>query len=332
MKIKILFALLIALFLLSGCSEVNLNEYNLNKEVSEPKIKEYKIPPKVFFCPEDDCEKEILKALDKAEKSIHCAFYDIDVEIIIGLLDEKNKIIDVKLVVDGDNFNFVEHLDFSRNANSSSLMHNKFCIIDNKTILTGSLNPTENGVKKNNNNLIIIDSYYLSKNYEDEFKELWNHTYGKGNKAKFNEVYINNKRIENYFCPEDNCAYHVEQEIKKANQSIYFMTFSFTHPSIATEIVLKHCKGIEVKGIIEARQASKYSKFKLLDYQEIKIIKDNNKANMHHKVFIIDNKTVITGSFNPTKNADNRNDENILIIEDRMIAKEFLDEFEKLYN
>ena len=48
---------------------------------------------------------------------------------------------------------------------------------------------------------------------------------------------------------------------------------------------------------------------------------------MHHKFFIIDNRTVITGSFNPSKNADNRNDENIVIIEDAEIAAEFLDEF-----
>jgi len=52
---------------------------------------------------------------------------------------------------------------------------------------------------------------------------------------------------------------------------------------------------------------------------------------MHHKVFIIDNETVITGSFNPTKNADLRNDENILIIHNKWIAKKYLKEFEKVW-
>jgi phosphatidylserine/phosphatidylglycerophosphate/cardiolipin synthase-like enzyme len=52
---------------------------------------------------------------------------------------------------------------------------------------------------------------------------------------------------------------------------------------------------------------------------------------MHHKVFIIDNKTVITGSYNPTKNANERNDENILIIHDKKIAEKYLKEFERIY-
>ena len=42
---------------------------------------------------------------------------------------------------------------------------------------------------------------------------------------------------------------------------------------------------------------------------------------MHHKVFIIDEEIVITGSFNPSKNADTRNDENILIINKKTMKK-----------
>ena len=52
---------------------------------------------------------------------------------------------------------------------------------------------------------------------------------------------------------------------------------------------------------------------------------------MHHKVFIIDQETVITGSFNPTNAGDSKNDENILIIKDKGIAKQFKEEFDKVY-
>ncbi len=51
---------------------------------------------------------------------------------------------------------------------------------------------------------------------------------------------------------------------------------------------------------------------------------------MHHKTFIIDQETVITGSFNPTGGGDKRNDENVLIITDKNIAKEFMDEYWKV--
>ena len=319
--------LLIILLLISGCSN-----FNLNKEITEPELKEYKNIPKVFFCPQDDCEGELFKVINSAKESVHCAFYDFDLERSVNLLDKKSKTIDIKLVVDDGNFYHVEHLKFAKKDTSSGLMHDKFCIIDDKIVLTGSLNPTENGAYKNNNNLIIIESFYLVKNYEDEFKELWNSEFRKGNKVIYPEFYLNNKKIENYFCPEDNCAYYVAEEIKKAKNSIYFMTFSFTNRRIATAIVLKHYEGLDIKGVFEARQVSKYSRFNLLEYQGIDVKRDNNKANMHHKVFIIDNKTVITGSFNPTAGADTRNDENILVIHDKAIANLFLQEFERVYN
>jgi len=314
------------IILLSGCSNLNLN-----KEITEPELKEYKGIPKVFFCPQDDCEEEFFRVINSAKESVHCAFYDFDLEMSVNILNKKSKTMDIKLVVDDANFYHVKHLKFAKKDPSYGLMHNKFCIIDNKIVLTGSFNPTENGAYKNNNNLIIIESFYLSRNYEDEFKELWNSEFRKGDNVIYPEFYLNNKKIENYFCPEDNCAYHVAEKIKKAKNSIYFMTFSFTNSRIATAIILKHYKGLDIKGVFEARQVSKYSKFNLLEYQGIDIRKDSNKANMHHKVFIIDNKTVITGSFNPTEGADKRNDENILIIHDKAIARPFLQEFERIY-
>jgi len=67
-----------------------------------------------------------------------------------------------------------------------------------------------------------------------------------------------------------------------------------------------------------------------MNYQDIDVYLDANKNTMHHKVFIIDNSTVITGSFNPSKNGDERNDENMLVIKDREIAALFLDEFERV--
>ena len=62
------------------------------------------------------------------------------------------------------------------------------------------------------------------------------------------------------------------------------------------------------------------------------VIKDKNKFMMHHKVFIIDKKIVVTGSFNPTGNGDTNNDENILIIHDEGVAQKYLKEFERVWS
>ena len=138
--------------------------------------------------------------------------------------------------------------------------------------------------------------------------------------------------ISVYFCPENECADKVVKELRKAEGGIYFMTYSFTHTGIANSLLLKMQDGVEVKGVFEKRQQSKYSKFDVLDYQGADVRFDGNKYTMHHKVFIIDNETVITGSFNPTKNADENNDENVLIIKDKEVAKLYLEEFELVFS
>lgn len=131
---------------------------------------------------------------------------------------------------------------------------------------------------------MLIDSEILSENYEDEFEEMWGGIFKKGEKIKNPSVLLGDTRIKNYFCPDDSCAERVKEELKKAEESIYFMTFSFTHQGIANILLLKHTENIIVKGVMEARQVTKYSVFKQLEYQGIDVIKDGNKQNMHHRL------------------------------------------------
>ena len=56
---------------------------------------------------------------------------------------------------------------------------------------------------------------------------------------------------------------------------------------------------------------------------------DGNPYILHHKVFIVDDVTVITGSFNISANATDSNDENLVIITDPDLAAQFVSEFER---
>lgn len=286
--------------------------------LSEDKIYEADIEIDVHFCPQDRCMEKIIELIDKAQE-IKCAFYDLDLPALIEKLKEKN----AEVILEDSN-----SLDEFMTGYSSALMHNKFCVFDNRIVLTGSMNPTERGNYFNNNNIIIIKSEFLASNYLSEFNELKNNEYGTGKKVRYPILSFGNIKIESYFCPEDNCKLQVINTLKSANHSIFFMTFSFTDEDIGNLLWNKNYLGLDVKGILEKKQISDYSRYD--DLKEFSII-DNNKYTMHHKVFIIDNKTVITGSYNPTKNANERNDENVLIIHDKNIAEEFLREFNKLY-
>jgi len=291
--------------------------------------KETSASPSVYFCPENYCEDHLVDLIKNADESVHCAFYDLDLDRVIDGLKEGK---DVKLVMDKDNTEKVEGLNFVENEHAEGLMHNKFCIIDNKVILTGSFNPTERGNFYNNNNLIIIHSKYLTENYEAEFEELWDKKFASGEKVKHPIIHLNGKKIENYFCPEDSCTEHVIDALNEAKENIYFMTFFFTSNVIGDALITKHEEGVDIKGIFEKRGISEWSEYQRLEEKGIDVKLDNNKYTMHHKVFIIDNKIVITGSFNPTKSANEENDENVLIIHDEDIAREYLKEFERIWN
>lgn len=284
----------------------------------------------VYFCPQNNCEEALILFLASATQSIHCALYEIDLFSIQDILRKKAETIDVKIVTDNDYLKeFNEHFV---TADKSGLMHNKFCVVDEQKISTGSMNPTLNDATRNNNNLLLITSTILAKNYEVEFQELWQGIFKKGEQTINQKILLNGKEIQNYFCPDDHCAERVKDELKKAQRSIHFMTFSFTHDGIANILLLKHLDGVKVKGIMDVQQIDDDSQFAKLQYQGMDVVRDSNKYKLHHKVFIIDEETVITGSFNPTNSGDKRNDENIIIIKDKEIASLFLQEFGGLYH
>ena len=328
MKIKkIIIASIIILLTLFLYDKIDFNN------IAGSSINEYYVQDygniEVHFCPQDDCEKELVNLLDSAKESINCALFEIRLESVKKKLLEKSQKIIVKVIT--DNLNLEDFNQSFVKTDTWGLMHHKFCVVDNVKLSTGSMNPTDNGAYKNDNHLLIINSKIISQNYQDEFEEMWNGTYKKGNKVRNPKINLNDLKIKNYFCPEDNCLERIKDELKNAKSEIYFMTFSFTHPSIANILLLKNLDKVMVKGVMEARQVTKHSQFKRLNDSGIKVVKDKNKGNMHHKVFIIDNQTVITGSMNPTRGGNEKNDENVMIIRDKDVAELFLDEFKRVY-
>ena len=284
----------------------------------------------LYFCPQDACADQMVRAINLAQSTLHCAVYELDHPKIQEAIREKSAKIQVQIVTDND---YLKEFNESYvKTDRSGLMHNKFCIIDNQIITAGSMNPTINDAEKNNNNFFIINSTILAQNYEAEFNEMWTGTFKKGGAVANPEVYINNITLENYFCPDDHCANQVIKELKTAKESIHFMVFSFTHDDIANTLLLKKQDGLSIHGVFETRQESEYSEYVRLKYQDTDVLLDGNKYTMHHKVFIIDEITVVTGSFNPSAGGDTRNDENILIIHDKSIAQRFMQEFDKVYN
>ena len=326
------------LIVLSGCMQIT---GNTTREIPTETNKN----PEAYFCPETDCSKVFEGKIKKANFSAHCAFYDIELKNIISSLAGKSKTADVKVIIDDANYDGQIKGEGLKMDNERQLMHNKFCVIDGSIVLTGSFNPTDNDNNYNNNNIIVIYSKILAKNYNDEFDELWRGEFGNGNNAVEPKLYLNNIEMENYFCPEDcflelsssintdSGLYKIIDLIRNAEESVKVASFTFTHEAIADELIKAASRRVNVTILTESRQRNVMGS----QYQRVKdfglnIRLDGNKYTMHHKFIVIDGKIVITGSPNFTWSGMNKNDENMLIIHDEGLALKYSKEFNRLYD
>ncbi len=132
------------------------------------------------------------------------------------------------------------------------------------------------------------------------------------------------------FTPGQDCTREIVEVLNHARQSVYVQAYSFTSQPIASALVEAKKRGVDVKVILDKSQykAEKYSSSKFLDNQGIPVWIDSKPAIAHNKIMIIDEKIVITGSFNFTKAAQQKNAENLLIIHDPFLAKQYFNHWQ----
>ena len=283
---------------------------------------------KIYFCKYNDCLNSLLGIINSSH-SLKCAFYDLDITPLIEIIEEKDSFLVLEDKLQED------ELIIGMNAEKyfvekSSYMHHKFCVLDDKYLLTGSMNPTYNGVNKNNNNFFYIESKILAKNYINEIEHL-----AKG--VEYNQTNIfalNDFVIENYFLPEHSkiVVERIISLINISNSTIDIAAFSFTSEEIFNAILETHLRGVKVRVLLEKRYMNaESSKYKILNELGIEVRFDNNPYSMHHKFIIIDSNVLETGSMNYSENAKTNN-ENIFIIYNNKIATAFLQEFDRLWS
>jgi phosphatidylserine/phosphatidylglycerophosphate/cardiolipin synthase-like enzyme len=126
------------------------------------------------------------------------------------------------------------------------------------------------------------------------------------------------------FTPGGNCTSVIVQALSDAKRTILVQAYSFTSAPIAKALLDAHTRGVQVHVILDKSQrGEKYSSADFLANQGVLTKIDAAHAISHNKVMIIDGETVITGSFNFTKAAQEKNAENVLIIRDQALAAQY---------
>jgi phosphatidylserine/phosphatidylglycerophosphate/cardiolipin synthase-like enzyme len=111
------------------------------------------------------------------------------------------------------------------------------------------------------------------------------------------------------------------------------MAYSFTDDDMARAMLDRAEDGLLVRGVFDESQAKSNfgGEYARLLENGIGVRLDGNPRGMHHKVILIDDCIVITGSYNFSNNAKTRNDENTLIIHSQEMATTYRLEFERVW-
>jgi len=126
------------------------------------------------------------------------------------------------------------------------------------------------------------------------------------------------------FSPEEDCTGWITQEIDKAQKSVQVQAFSFTSLPIAQALAAAEKRGVSVEVILDRKNfLEEFTQKSVLSKADIPVDLDGSHSTAHNKVILIDGKTVITGSFNFTKAAQEKNAENLIIVHDPELAQAY---------
>jgi phosphatidylserine/phosphatidylglycerophosphate/cardiolipin synthase-like enzyme len=154
--------------------------------------------------------------------------------------------------------------------------------------------------------------------------------YQGGCEVKTDPIKISPNEIEVYFSPQGGCTEAIIKTLDQAKTSVLVQAYSFTSAPIAKAVVDAHKHGIQVKVILDKSQRTeKYSSADFLAHAGVPVSVDAKHKIAHNKVMVIDSSTVITGSFNFTKSAEEDNAENLLIIHSPELAAKYIENWKK---
>lgn len=268
-----------------------------------------------------------------------------------------------------DNAKIARIDDTADGSRGSGLMHHKFLVIDNQTVIVASANFTlsdffgdlrTESSRGNANNLLKINSPDLAKLFTEEFNFLWGRRFGtKKPYRPAQQVKIGDTLIAVQFSPASSKVEWQETSngliarlLAQAEHSIDLALFVFSEQDLVNTIEPQAQKGIPIRALIEPSFMYRpYSEG--LDMLGVALsdhckLEANNRPwqspiktvgvpqlppgdMLHHKFGMVDRHTVLTGSHNWTPAANRNNDETLLAIRSPVVAAHFQQEFERLY-
>ncbi|MEM2840968.1 MAG: phospholipase D family protein [Candidatus Bathyarchaeia archaeon] len=134
------------------------------------------------------------------------------------------------------------------------------------------------------------------------------------------------------FSPGGGCKSKLIYWFSRANNTIHIMVTSFTLDDVGDALIYARRRGVDVKVVFEKEDLTEYSEYGKLKDAGIQVRVDTNPALMHNKVAIIDGLITITGSYNWSRSAEEKNNENMVILRSMEVASIYEREFNKIWS
>ena len=290
----------------------------------------------------DALEASLLSSINGADEQIDVAMYNFNLTSIAdGLVTAEKRGVAVRVVLDSDALDGQAAQRMQAGGveiigdRQESLMHNKFLVIDGLEVWSGSLNLTESGLGNDNNNMVWIESVELAALYSDEFNEMFElDRFGAGAPIPPGKgtLDVGGVKVEVLFSPDDHPSERLVELVEQAGTKIDFLAYAFTLNNLRDSMLQAHQDGLNVSGVFDESQAgSEGGEYEAMRSAGLDVRLDGIGGLMHDKVIILDEDTVVLGSYNFTRSADENNDENLLIIHDAGIARQYTAEFARIY-
>lgn len=303
----------------------------------------------------DDLESVIIDFINGAKDVLHIAVQELDNENIArAIIDARKRGVVVTLIMEFDYLTVVTAsadpwVEFTgdegnepnrkiynamlrakvdvRTDINPKIFHQKFIVRDpagtKAALLAGSTNFTVTDTHKNLNHIVIIHGKKAAQVYEYEFMEIESGNFGLYRSRYYptpKEITVSDVRIRILFAPDHTPEMEIMKQMLKSTKEIDFAIFTFAQSSgIDDTMIALQRSGIKIRGIFDKGQGNQqWASTRILFNNNIKvyIAEDPKLRKLHHKLMVIDKKTVIAGSFNYTNPANSLNDENIIVIGD----------------
>ncbi|RAO98455.1 hypothetical protein PW5551_09785 [Petrotoga sp. 9PW.55.5.1] len=218
-------------------------------------------------------------------------------------------------------------LSITYDKNYDGYLHQKFIIFDNNSILFGTGNFTKSGLKEDFNIFIYTEDMNIVAVFLKEFSNFRNGKFGNNKKiVKENLRNTDMGNIEIITGPSEEIYKTVLKKVSTAKESIKLFSYSFTDPYFIQKLEKLSSKNICIQIISDDWNKIYNSPLIFMMGIDIKYRND-----IHAKCLTIDNEITIIGSYNLTYRAREKNDEVVVIINNRGIADTINAKFDLLW-